>query len=117
MLGFKIIGIWPFNPKVMNAKTRSVNIYITMNSNHEAEGEGHYTLDDKVGPNQQEEQETIAIEFFNMVGIVIKSNTKCHQEEHKHQYYVEMPHNPPSNNVEHEEHVINLDYPTPTFNT
>ncbi len=52
MLGFKVTGIWPFNPKVMNAKTRSANIYITMNSNHEAEGEGHYTLDDKVGPNQ-----------------------------------------------------------------
>jgi len=52
-----------------------------------------------------------------MVGIVIKSNTKCHQEEHKHQYYVEMPHSPPTNNVEHEEHVVNLDYPTPTLNT
>ncbi len=52
-----------------------------------------------------------------MVGIVIKSNTKCHQEEHKDQYYVEMPHSPPTNNVEHEEHVVNLDYPTPTLNT
>lgn len=71
MLGFKVTRIWPFNPKVMNAKTRSANIYITMNSNHEAEGEGHYTLDDKVGPNQQEEQETMAIEFFNMVSIII----------------------------------------------
>jgi hypothetical protein len=31
-----------------------------MNSNHEAEGESHYTLDDKVGPSQQEKHETIA---------------------------------------------------------
>jgi hypothetical protein len=50
-----------------------------------------------------------------MVGIVIKTNTKCHQKEHKHQYHVEMPHSPPTNNVEHEEHVINLDYPTPVL--
>jgi hypothetical protein len=48
MLGFKVIGIWSFNPKAMNAKTRSTNIYITMNSNHKAEGEGHYTLYDEV---------------------------------------------------------------------
>ncbi len=59
MLGFKVLRIWQFNPKVMNAKTRSTNIYITMNSNHEAKGEGHYTLDDKVGPSQQEQHETI----------------------------------------------------------
>ncbi len=54
MLGFKVIGIWQFNPKAMNVKTRSANIYITIYSNHEVEGEGHYTLDDKVGPSQQE---------------------------------------------------------------
>jgi hypothetical protein len=54
MLGFKVIGIWQFNPKAMNVKIRSANVYITIYSNHEVEGEGHYTLDDKVGPSQQE---------------------------------------------------------------
>jgi hypothetical protein len=74
MLGFKVTGIWPFNPKAMNAKTRSTNI--TLYSNHEVKGEGHYTLDDKTSPNQEEEQEVITTKLLNMVNIVIKSNTE-----------------------------------------
>jgi len=40
-----------------------------------------------------------------MASIVVESNTECHQEEHEHHYYMEMPHSPPPiYNVEHEEH-------------
>ncbi len=39
---FRVIGIWPFNPKVMDEKTKPTNIYTTMNSNH-GEGDDHYT--------------------------------------------------------------------------
>jgi hypothetical protein len=51
-----------------------------------------------------------------MAGIIVESNTECHQEEHECQYYVEMPHSrPPIYHVEHEEHVVNLNDPTPSF--
>jgi hypothetical protein len=53
---FKVTRIWPFNPKAMDAKIGPTNIYTIVNSNHEAKGEGHYTLDDEVRPIQQEEQ-------------------------------------------------------------
>jgi hypothetical protein len=48
--------------------------------------------------------------------INVESNIECRQEEHDHQYYVEMPHSPPPiYNVEHEEHAVNLDDPTPSL--
>ncbi len=115
MSRFKVTRIWLFNPKAMDAKTRSTNIYTIMNSNHEAEGEDHYKSDDEVGPSQQEYQQIIATKVLNMGGIIVESNIECQQKEHKHQYYMEMPHNPPPiYNVEHEEHVVNLNDPTPS---
>jgi len=42
---FRVIGIWPFNPKAMDEKTKPTNIYTTMNSNHD-EGDDHYTSKD-----------------------------------------------------------------------
>jgi hypothetical protein len=51
MSRFEVTRIWPFKPKVMDANTRPTNIYTVMNSNHEVEGEGHYTLDVEVGPS------------------------------------------------------------------
>ncbi len=116
MSRFKVTRIWLFNPKAMDAKIGSTNIYTSVNSNHEAKGQGHYTSNDEVGPSQQKEQEITTTELLNMASIIIESNTECHQEEHKHQYYMEMPHNPPPiYNVEYEEHVVNLNDPTPYF--
>ncbi len=40
---FKRIGIWPFNPKVMQNKTQPLNIYILGNSNGDHGGEDHYS--------------------------------------------------------------------------
>jgi hypothetical protein len=60
MSRFKVTRIWLFNPRDMDAKIGSTNIYTTINSNHKAEGEGHYTSNDEVGPSQQEEQKTLA---------------------------------------------------------
>ncbi len=51
MSRFKVTRIWPFKPKVMDANIGPTNIYIAMNSNHEAEGEGHYTSNVEVGPS------------------------------------------------------------------
>jgi hypothetical protein len=45
---FRVIGIWPFNFKTMNEKTKPINIYTTMNSNH-GEGDDHYTSKDQAG--------------------------------------------------------------------
>ncbi len=62
-----------------------------MNSNHE-EGEDHYTVEDNLGHNQQEE-EYVFVDLLNIIGLIVKSTTYYHQEEHEHQYYVEMPRN------------------------
>ncbi len=32
-MGFRVTKIWPFNLKAMDEKTKSINIYTTMNSN------------------------------------------------------------------------------------
>jgi hypothetical protein len=48
----------------METKIGPTNIYTIVNSNHKAEGEGHYTLGDEVRPIQQEEQEIATIEFL-----------------------------------------------------
>lgn len=64
MSRFKVTRIWLFNLKAMDAKIGPINIYTIVNSNHEAEGEGHYTLDDEVHPIQQEEQEIATIKFL-----------------------------------------------------
>jgi len=61
---FKVTRIWPFNPKAMDAKIGPTNIYTIVNLNHEAKGEGHYTLNGEVCPIQQKEQETATIDFF-----------------------------------------------------
>ncbi len=44
---FRVIGIWPFSPKVMDENTKPTNVYTTMNSNHD-EGDDHYTSKDQV---------------------------------------------------------------------
>jgi hypothetical protein len=43
---FRVIGIWSFKPKAMDEKTKSTNIYTTMNSNH-GEGDHRYTSKDQ----------------------------------------------------------------------
>jgi hypothetical protein len=47
-----------------------------MNSNHE-EGEDHYTVEDNLGHNQQEE-EYVFVDLLNIIGLIVKSTTYYH---------------------------------------
>lgn len=49
-------------------------------------------VEENLGHNQQEE-EYVVLELLNIIGLVVKSTTDYYQEEHEHQYYVEMPRN------------------------
>jgi len=44
--------------------------------------------------NHIEEEEFVTIELFNITKVVGPSTTKYNHVEQKHQYYVEMFHNP-----------------------
>ncbi len=48
-VGFRGIGIWPFNPKAMENKTQPTNIYTTRNSNGDRGGKDHYSSNNQVG--------------------------------------------------------------------
>jgi hypothetical protein len=92
--GFKGSGIWPFNPKAMENKTQQTSIYIIGNSNGDQGSEDQYSSNDQVGHSHIKEKESTATELFNIVKVVGPLTTEYNHVEHKHQYYVEMPHSP-----------------------
>jgi hypothetical protein len=75
-VGFKGIGIWPFNPKAMEKKTQPTNVYIIGNSNGDQGGEDQYSLDDQIDHSHKEKKEFVAAKLFNIVRLVGPSTTK-----------------------------------------
>ncbi len=51
-VGFKAIGIWPFNPKTMDNKTEPSKIYTTNTINNHGGDQKEYTLNEKTYRNQ-----------------------------------------------------------------
>jgi hypothetical protein len=52
-----------------------------MNSNHE-EGEDHYTTEENLGHNEQEEY--VVVELLNIIRLIAMSTIDYYQEEHEH---------------------------------
>ncbi len=46
-VGFKVIGIWYFNPKAMDNKTQPSEIYITININNHGSDKKEYTSNEE----------------------------------------------------------------------
>ncbi len=93
-VGFKGIGIWPFNPKAMENKTQPLSIYIVRNSNGDKGSEDHYSLDEQASHSHIEEKDYAFAKLFNIAKVVKPSTIEYNHVEQEHWYYVEMPHCP-----------------------
>ncbi len=67
-VGFKAIGIWPFNPKAMDNKTQPSKIYTTTSINNHWNDQKEYTLDEETDHNQSQQWK----EEFVIAGLFLK---------------------------------------------
>lgn len=75
--GFKIIGIWPFNPKAMDGKTRPFKIY-TLNATNILDGDN----DDFDGLNNEQKEPKdngVATQLLNLIAIIKEVKIDCHK--------------------------------------
>jgi len=67
-VGFKVIGIWPFNPKAMDNKIQPSKFYTTININNHGSNKEEYTLNEEIDHNQSQQWK----EEFATVKLLLK---------------------------------------------
>jgi len=94
--GFRIIKIWPLNPKAMHNKTKPLKVYTIANMNN-ARSENNYTTKEEVENNFQWGEEFTITEVFHITKTYHHptfENLSIYMLENDQRYYVNMSQSP-----------------------
>jgi len=75
--GFKVIGIWPFNPKAMDSKIRPSKIYTITSINDHGSDQEVYTSNGKTDCNQSQQwkEKFVVVEFLHIAKTLVHQTT------------------------------------------
>ncbi len=92
LFGFRVMRIWPLNPKAMDNKTKPLKVYTITNMNN-ARNENDYTTKEEVENNSQWGEESIITKVFHIVEIdqhPTFEDLPIYMLENDQCYYVDM---------------------------
>jgi len=95
-VGFKVVGIWPFNPKVMDNKTQPSKIYTTTSIDNHGNDQEEYTSNEQTNHNQNQQwrEEFVVAKLFHIAETSIHQTTfeshPTNRLEFDQCYYVDM---------------------------
>ncbi len=92
--GFQVIGIWPFNPKAMDGRTKSNELYIANHNNNTSNEDNVKNFNGTMNDTKGWGEDGVVVKLINIITTIdelAKTKANVDGQEQLLRYYVEKP--------------------------
>ncbi len=92
--GFQVIGIWPFNPKAMDGRTKPNELYIANHNNNTSNEDNVKKFNGTMNDTKGWGEDGVVVKLINIITTIdelAKTKANVDGQEQLPRYYVEKP--------------------------